>query len=159
MQVTYGTGGSAVRRIQHSLPCYNYILCGRIKGTASAVFVIQHRKAVPLFLAIPFMHLYTHTISFLWHGRECCTQNIALGTGSREQYSTRLCLVLYCYLDPAPHATFCIQHSLPCYNYYIMFISFPDTSKLFIQGVYFSTLPECMQHAPGTRFIRVVSSA
>ena len=33
------------------------ILRGRIKGTASAVFVIQHRKAVPLFLAIPFMYL------------------------------------------------------------------------------------------------------
>ena len=34
-----------------------FILRGHIKGTASAVFVIQHRKAVPLFLAIPFMHL------------------------------------------------------------------------------------------------------
>ena len=33
------------------------ILHGCIKGTASAVFVIQHRKAVPLFLVIPFMHL------------------------------------------------------------------------------------------------------
>ena len=61
----------------------------------------------------------THTISYLWHGRECCTQNIALGTGSREQYSTRLRLVLYCSLDRAPRAIFCIQHSLPCYNCYI----------------------------------------
>ena len=71
---------------------------------------IQHRKPVPLFLAIPFMHLHTystgrqylcscdtfyaptHTISYLWHGRECCTQNIALRTASR--------------------AIFCVQHSL-----------------------------------------------
>ena len=33
------------------------ILRGRIKGSANAVFVIQHRKAVPLFLAIPFVYL------------------------------------------------------------------------------------------------------
>ena len=46
-------------------------------------------------------------------------QNTALGTGSREQYSTRLRLILHCSLDPTPHAIFCIQHSLPCYNYYI----------------------------------------
>ena len=50
---------------------------------------------------VPCDTLYapTHTISYLWHGRECCTQYIAFGTGSR--------------------ANFCIQHSLPCYNYYI----------------------------------------
>ena len=46
------------------------------------------------------------------------------------EYSTRnevsktiqhsACLVLYCSLDPAPRAIFCIQHSLPCYNYYIL---------------------------------------
>ena len=29
----------------------------------------------------------THTISYLWHGRECCTQNIALGTGSHAIFS------------------------------------------------------------------------
>ena len=28
-------------------------------------------------------------------------------------------LLLYRSLDPAPRAIFCIQHSLPCYNYYI----------------------------------------
>ena len=37
------------------LRCFYCILRGRT--TASAVFVIQHRKVVPLFLAIPFMHL------------------------------------------------------------------------------------------------------
>ena len=30
-------------------------------------------------------------------------------------------LVLYCSLDPAPRAIFCIQHSHPCYNYYIQY--------------------------------------
>ena len=54
----------------------------------------------------------THTTSYLWHGRECCTQNTALGTGSQEQYSTRFRLVLYCSPDPAPCAVICIQHSL-----------------------------------------------
>ena len=44
-------------------------------------------------------------------------QNIARGAGLREQYSTRLRLVLYCSLDPVPRAIFCIQHSIPCYNY------------------------------------------
>ena len=33
------------------------ILHGRIKGTASAVSVIQHQKAVPLYLVIPFVYL------------------------------------------------------------------------------------------------------
>ena len=40
-------------------------LRGRIKGTASAVFVIQHRKAVPLFLVIlPFMHLRIQQVTY-----------------------------------------------------------------------------------------------
>ena len=71
------------------------------------------------FVACDTFYTLTHTISYLWHGREYCTQNIALWTGSREQKSTQLHLVLYCSLDPAPRAIICIQHSLPCYNYYI----------------------------------------
>ena len=96
------------------------ILRGRIKGTASAIFVIQHRKTVPVFLAIPFMH----AISYLIMAREgvLYTEYSTRGTGSREQYSTQLRLVLYCSLDPAPRTVFCIQHSLPCYNYYIQYL-------------------------------------
>ena len=94
-------------------------LRGRIKGTASAVFVIQHHAEGGTFVPCDTFYAPTHAISYLWHGRECCTQNIALGTGSQEKYSTQLRLVLYCSLDPAPRAIFCIQHSLPCYNYYM----------------------------------------
>ena len=68
---------------------YNYycVLRGRIKGTASAVFVIQHQNCPEGGTFVPCDTFYapTHTISYLWHGRECCMQNIPLGTGSREQ--------------------------------------------------------------------------
>ena len=33
-------------------------------------------------------------------------ENAALGVGSHDKYSTRLCLVLYLPLDPTPHAVF-----------------------------------------------------
>ena len=52
--------GKLVCHMMHSSAIVGHcilILCGRIKGTASTVFVIQHRKALPLMLAIPFMHL------------------------------------------------------------------------------------------------------
>ena len=37
--------------VGHCIP----VLHGCIKGTASTVFVIQHRKTLPLMIAIPFM--------------------------------------------------------------------------------------------------------
>ena len=38
-----------------------------------------------------------------------CTKNTALGDVSRDLYSTRLCLVLYLFLDTPSHAVFSIQ--------------------------------------------------
>ena len=84
------------------------ILRGRIKGTASAVSVIQHQKAVYTFVPCDTFCVPTHTISYLWHGRECCTQNIAVGKGSREQYS-----MLFCSLDPTPCAMLYSAYSTP----------------------------------------------
>ena len=49
----------------------------------------------------------------------CCMLNIALEVRSRDQYSTRLRLVLYWSLDLTPRAILSIQHSKPCYNYYV----------------------------------------
>ena len=61
------------------------------------VFCVGASKAPPvLYLSYStesgtFFPFYApmHTISYLLHGSECCMQNIALGTGSREQSSTR----------------------------------------------------------------------
>ena len=79
--------------------CY-CILHGCIKGTARAVFVIRTAPEGGTFVPCDTFYAPMHTISYLWNGRECCTQNTALGTGSR--------------------AVFYVQHqSLPCYNYYI----------------------------------------
>ena len=63
------------------------ILRGRIKGTTSAVFCHTASEG-GTFVPCNTFYAPMHVISYLWHGRECCTQNIALGTGSREQYRT-----------------------------------------------------------------------
>ena len=84
------------------------ILRGRIKGTTmqccichtvpeGGTFVSQmwHDLVQDKANIVPCDTFYapTHTINYLWHRRECCTQNTAFRTGSR--------------------AVFCIQHALP----------------------------------------------
>ena len=72
----YSTRGRVERTIQHRQCC----ICHTAPEGGS-------------FAPCDTFYAPTHTISYLWHGRECCTQNTALRTGSREQYSTRLRLV------------------------------------------------------------------
>ena len=58
------------------------ILRGRIKGTTSAV--LYHTASEGgTFVPCNTFYAPTHAISYLWHGRECCTQNIAHGSQDR----------------------------------------------------------------------------
>ena len=92
--------------ISYNIFCW-YILYFACMGTSKAPpvlylsFISHTAPEASTFVPCNTFYAPTHTISYLWHGRECCTQNIALGTGSR--------------------AIVCIQHSLPCYNYYILY--------------------------------------
>ena len=86
---------------------------------------MSHTVLLPLscntVLCFIYIIMYTdeNTISM---DSMCCMSNKALRVhgGLEAPYNTRLCLVLYGPLDPTLRALLLIQHSCPCFNYYII---------------------------------------
>ena len=103
-------------------------LHGRIKGAASAISVIQHslrrgmRNTARHLITVILLAFLTQenkagkmqsTINQLKHGKgRAVRDNGARGVVLIDQYSTRLRLVLYCYLDHTP-CTIIARTALP----------------------------------------------